>query len=1152
MHLKQIKMAGFKSFADPQDLTVMAGLTGIVGPNGCGKSNLLEALRWVMGASSARAMRGQAMDDLIFSGSGSRAARELAEVSLVLDNTSRTAPPAYNDFDSLEITRRIKRGAGSSFSVNGRPARAKDVRLVFADASTGANSPSLVRQGQISELISARPENRRRILEEAAGISGLNTRRHEAELKLKSAEANLERCHDIEIEITRQLASLKRQASKAESYRLLTEEMQALGLYIAANVWQLQAASEAQAKLNLDAALRATTEAEQGEARAETQRLEASASLAPLRQSASIAGAKLGQVRIEHAKIEAQLSASTDAQAAQKREEYRLREDLTILTEQIAELTEKQADLQVWLEDNPPLDDAAFRQKTHAIREEKNQIQDVIFDMETDINILRDKRAKLQAEQAASEAQTRAMRERFQRSEAALTRAQSEKDALPSLSDNEAKTTTAGAALATLGDEVKSLGEAKTQAEAENTAAEIAQRSAGEVMADRRNDLQGLKAQWRGVSDILAATTHANTKPVLNDMDVDEGYEPAVASVLGDDLQGSLDTTSPLHWRKSFDTGVALPADCVSLSRFVRGPAQLSSRLSQCGVVETVAAGEKLSKVLQQGQRLVTKAGHMWRWDGFTRFPDAPQKSAETLKLVRRKQALDSAIDIAQTALDLAQHEMETRATVAAKAKSHFDAIQAQLATTTAHHAKNLNILERAKLEGESLQARHALADSRMSAALGERGEAQGVLDAFQQSLTDLNMDDTQPQIDQMLQDLQGLRQKERAAEIEEAEATRAFASAQNIYAQNQQDADKTDIRLDSAKTRITRVQKSLQDVREKIALSDSAPEALQARFSALVGQIATLEAERQSTGDALARAEATYGKLALAVKQNASEAATAREATIKARLVHEAALAKRVEAESLIAERFDLDPKDLDISTLDANAEKHDWPHSVEALKAHEIKLTASRERLGGVNMDAATEAQDLASRAQTHADERADLEAAIGTLREAIKTLNDKGRLKLTAAYEAVNGHFKMLFTRLFGGGQAELKLVNADDPLAAGLEIYAQPPGKKLATLALMSGGEQALTATALIFAVFLTQPSPICVLDEVDAPLDDANVTRFCDLLDSMRQQTETRFLVITHNPVTMSRMDRLFGVTMREKGVSKLVSVDLQTANEMIA
>ena len=290
MHITGLSIAGFKSFVDPTDVPIEPGLTGIVGPNGCGKSNLLESLRWVMGANSARAMRGGEMDDLIFSGSGSRPARETAEVQLLLNNEARTAPPEYNDADVIEILRRLKRGAGSTYKINGRTMRAKDVQLLFADASTGANSPSLVRQGQISELIAAKPQNRRRILEEAAGISGLNSRRHEAELKLRAAETNLERLSEVSAEVERQLETLKRQARKARKYKSLSVEIEALEAYAAHLKWLQASEARETAKTRFDEAQKAVEELASLDAQKEAERMRANEKLAPLREAEKSGG----------------------------------------------------------------------------------------------------------------------------------------------------------------------------------------------------------------------------------------------------------------------------------------------------------------------------------------------------------------------------------------------------------------------------------------------------------------------------------------------------------------------------------------------------------------------------------------------------------------------------------------------------------------------------------------------------------------------------------------------------------------------------------------------------------------------------------------------------------------------------------------------
>ncbi|HRK68845.1 MAG TPA: AAA family ATPase, partial [Hyphomonas sp.] len=324
MQITELRIAGFKSFVDPQTVPIEPGLTGIVGPNGCGKSNLLEALRWAMGANSAKAMRGGEMDDLIFSGSQTRPARETAEVTLVLDNSKRTAPPEFNGSDTLEIERKLRREAGSSYRINGRTVRGKDIQLLFADASTGANSPALVRQGQISELIGSKPQNRRRILEEAAGIAGLNSRRHEAELKLDAAEANLQRLSEVSAEVERQLASLKRQVTKARRHRRLTDEIQALDALVAHLRWVEARQTMETARVQLDTLKRQVEDLSREDALREKERIETAEGLAPLRDAEMEAAARLGQARITLAKLETERRIAADAHARLEAEAVRL------------------------------------------------------------------------------------------------------------------------------------------------------------------------------------------------------------------------------------------------------------------------------------------------------------------------------------------------------------------------------------------------------------------------------------------------------------------------------------------------------------------------------------------------------------------------------------------------------------------------------------------------------------------------------------------------------------------------------------------------------------------------------------------------------------------------------------------------------------
>ena len=1151
MHITGLSIAGFKSFVDPTDVPIEPGLTGIVGPNGCGKSNLLESLRWVMGANSARAMRGGEMDDLIFSGSGSRPARETAEVQLLLNNEARTAPPEYNDADVIEILRRLKRGAGSTYKINGRTVRAKDVQLLFADASTGANSPSLVRQGQISELIAAKPQNRRRILEEAAGISGLNSRRHEAELKLRAAETNLERLSEVSAEVERQLESLKRQARKARKYKSLSDEIAALEAYAAHLKWLHAREARETAKTRFDEAKKAVEDLAMQDAQKETERLKANEKLGPLREAESLAAAKLGQARIQLARLEAERKAAADALARLEAEAGRLDQDVAREQEIKAEAQEAADRAERELAALPTLDQSLSEAQEAEARNRLDGARETLRLAQEKSDEIAAKLADVRAAKRAATANAESQRRRKAQLE---NEVEQQKTALAAIAAADELSSVLAAAQSAASDAEMRLHDAERAVEsAERDLSEKreAEDAASEPKAKAAGIVSALEAEIKGLERLLRKADSSDAPPVLERIRTRDGYEKAIAVALGDDVQAPTDRSAPMHWAGAEARAESLPDGCEPLTDFVEAPGELAARLSQCGVVEP-ELGEALSQLLKPGQRLVSKEGHLWRWDGFHRTPRAPVSAAERLEQQARLQAARSEIDPARQALVQAESALDDAKAARRQSEETLRELRAnvQPASRALTDARGKSQAAEQAAERASMK-RDAAAESlsRAEADLRVAAEALSAIDTP-------SSDDSETAIEAEL-----TRAKQALTDAREAE-TEARGSLNDLTRNREQAIKRRD--------GLTR---DLEDWKRRVLASDERMNALMGRKSEthasltsaaqpdanndelerLRSEVETNEKARKDAADAFAEAETAYREAEQAARAANAEAGKSREALADAKVRIETADLKFSEIVEIAQTHFQSTPEGL-YALAEAGFEE-------EILSALDLKSAENeidekkraRSNLGGVNMEAEAEAEELGSRLGAQANEKEDLIAAIAKLREGVDALNSEGQVRLMEAFEKVNENFKSLFTTLFRGGQAELRLVEDDgDPLASGLEIYAQPPGKRLGTLNLMSGGEQALTATALIFAVFLANPAPICVLDEVDAPLDDANVDRFCNMLNEMRGRTETRFVIITHNPVTMSRMDRLFGVTMREKGVSKLVSVDLNAAEELVA
>ena len=859
MQFKKIKILGFKSFVDPTEIVIESGLTGIVGPNGCGKSNVVESLRWCMGETSAKSMRGSGMEDVIFSGTADRPARNNAEVTIFLDNEERKAPSEFNDQTEIQIKRKIEVEKGSDYKINGRDVRARDVQRLFADLSTGAHSPSLISQGRVGALINAKPIDRRSVLEEAAGISGLHSRRHEAELKLKGAETNLQRVKDLMKQLTNQINSLKKQAEQAETYRSISSEINKLEGIVLFLKWSTLKDSFEKSDENLKDSETQIQKYTLQVTQATSEQLRANEKIKPLREKEIEAAAKLNRINLERDTLD--------------QEEERIKDEKRNL---------------------------------------ENSIQQIISDSE---------REQFQLEDATKD----------------LATLNSRRDL-----DNEDKTTEISNEII---DQLKSEKDS-LEDKISNLDQEIEQYN--QIKNSRRNEWQ---------NTLINSENLKSRSSTLKDV---EGYD------------------NPANWTEIFS------------KRFYDDYNEINQK-----VIEA-------NKTSENAKINYDKANN-----------DA--KNAATLSLQLRE--------------ELRQKDVEQK-------QSDWMYEFQRLNKTINSSQDQINKLSERKIKSE--------------------------------------------------------------AEL------------------------------------------------EKIS---SRPEEIAQRRGQLIETKGFAETERQFASDRLAEADNELKKIEENLRKAQNDLANIRESKGRTEATKELAESRLKELEIESQDKFNSLPSNL-INTLSINEDLDTMRKNQERTEIRLDRLKQQRETLGAVNLRADLETKEIDDELEKMTTEKDDLENAIKKMRVSIEDLNKEGRTRLLKAFDSVNSHFKDVFVKLFNGGKAHLELVDADDPLEAGLEMMVSPPGKKLQSMSLLSGGEQALTALSLIFAVFLTNPSPICVLDEVDAPLDDANVDRFCGLLDSITEKTNTKFLIITHHALTMSRMDRLFGVTMAERGVSQIVSVDLKKAEEI--
>ncbi len=1143
----KLRLNGFKSFVERTEMEIGPGLTGVVGPNGCGKSNLVEALRWSMGESSSKRMRGGSgsMEDVIFAGTGNRPARNMAEVSVLLDNSARTAPVPHNNLDEIEVVRRIERDRGSSYRINGKNARARDVQLLYADILSGANSPYLVSQGRITTMIQAKPLERRMLLEEAAGISGLYARRHEAELRLRATDNNLKRLEDIVGSMETRLADLKKQARQAARYRTLSAQIRQLEVMIACMEWR---ASHEKLK-----------EVERKFAEIESVVAEHMTVVTQLTKTQTTQSKDLPDLRQQEAEMSAALQAQKLALQRLEDEEQRLENQIHDTKAQLSQLqTDRAHEKETLAENSHVLERMDKEEASLSARQEREEqeFEQYAAAKDEQQNSVAEKESTyttLMEEAAADRARKQALEQKLVQDEARLAqineRFSTVQERLAEKKADQKKNSPVEAlreSIAAGEKEAERLQKEIDRAEEALKAARTAKEDARESLQAAVKNKDKLSSEISALDSIVNIDSEDGFKPVLDDIQTDEGFETALSRALGDTLMASMDDGAPVMWlsgRSDSLTLPTLPRGVQALEPHVKAPAPLCRALSQIGIVEDEVQADTLWEQLAPGQSLVSRAGAYWRWDGLHITAEAADRHALQLKqknrlaeLQKQAPALEKECAQAETALENAQSKEENTQAQRTELQESLRALEQD--TRQQRRELNESIEAQAAQQAELAKLEEALSIAALDLdALKETiAESKKNLKAFDQAKMDEQQESIETARTVLNQEREKLQEALLAFDVSQQEQNRRKARLQAIGDERvnlQNRCIRARERLKDFDTRETQLAGKLAGLQKR-------PAGIKEESEKLLTRITTQESEKAKVSDKLALIEGELAETTRALKEAENALGTARESRAHAQATAAERQRHLEEIKNHVEEHFGMSPEALH---AEAALDPENLP-DLDDLRARKEKDVRSRDMIGPVNLRADTEADELEKELTTILNERNDLMEAIEELRGGINKLNKEARERLQTAFDHVNAHFREMFTRLFDGGNAHLALIESDDPLEAGLEIYAQPPGKALQSLSLLSGGEQTLTAIALIFAMFLTNPAPICVLDEVDAPLDDANVDRVCDLLEEFADRGETRFILITHHRLTMARMDRLYGVTMSEKGVSQLVSVDL--------
>ena len=1150
LNITKLRLNGFKSFVDPTEFEILPGLTGVVGPNGCGKSNLLDALRWVMGENRPTSMRGDGMDDVIFGGTSLRPARSYAEVNLQIENFDSDILPINTSESTIEIVRRINFESGSTYRVEGKEILAREVRLLFADYSSGSNSPSLVRQGQISNLINENPKSRKRILEEAAGISGLYHRRHESELKLNASENNLERINDILSKLEEQLKALKKQAKQAEDYRLLGEKIrkqESLLLYVR---WENKNSEFNNSKHELDNILKKRTDHEK-----------------ILRNLIEVKEQKENLLP----KIREQQAADQIATNQLKSKKTNIDEKHKNALSRVNELNQRISELENdYIRENELILDAESVLKKSA--NEKNSILNTQSDLtnkikstkeDLDLSIIDfnkiEKEYEVEANNfAASLAKKNNLETNFEVNKKSLKQVE---EKITKVKDDKSKVNLRKEEidneLINIGNELelsekpiykKSSMLDKTEDEVQTLRADLL--NSEEKLSEERSKLLAIKSEIKTLEEFLSEQ-EIFEDAIINQIEISKDFEIVFSVILNDDLNyppQSSDRKSGWHYSENEKQSYSFPEGVKVLADLVSHPIELNKRLKNVGIVNS-KDGYLLHSKLKNGQSLVSMDGDFWRWDGFsTTSADVNTSNTQKVKNLNRLQNLK-----------VLQKEIEKKVFIQSGHKTDQELVIKQ------------KIEERDNLKKEYISKEKRLNELKSNLS---KLEAEFEINSAQIESLDnnyLNLNEDYNKLIKNIEEIKNLDNQEIDYQVEEKNINlkkKTLEDFRNKNLDRRLVLEDLTSQFNFYKNRLVQLDKELEDwsIRKKrsvdrqdnilsrknelelfLETAQLEPEKIENDILNLNKKITEAEKKCSISTDELVNAEKKLRDALFKEKEAFKIAEDLKEKYVRAEVSIETTKDNLNELASLLEAETGHSPKDFQDKYIDQLTNKL----SIDIIEKNLDQLTRKRNFIGPVNLRAEEDEKEINAEYSELLNQKEDLEVAVKKLRNAISNLNKEGREKLLKAFDEVNKNFKTLFNNLFGGGQSNLLLVESDDPLEAGLEIMCQPPGKKLSNLALLSGGEQTLAAISLIFAVFMVKPSPICVLDEVDAPLDDANIVRFCNLLDNMNSRTDTRFIIITHNPITMSKMNRLYGVTMAEKGVSQLVSVDLDKAEKLV-
>ena len=1139
MKFQSVRISGFKSFLEPIEIEINKGLTGIVGPNGCGKSNIVEAIKWIMGENSARQMRGDGMDDVIFAGTDERPSRNFAEVTIKLNNSEKKAPAAFNHLSEIEISRKIEREKGSIYRINGKQVRSRDVQLIFADSGTGARSSGIVSQGRIAQIIDASPENRRGILEEAANIKGLHSRRHEAELKLNAASNNLDRLLDIEKTYKEQLVELEKQGRKAARYRSIGDRLRKAEATLFSTLLFNAKTEYNILKNELHTVTENVSEAQIEVSKNTTSKLDILSKIPILRNIEAEKAAILQSLNITKIKLEEEQTSAKIALNNIIGQITQLEKD-TSRENQIEEDAEKSLSSLILEEENLKIDTKNFSSKISEATQAVKSLKIKSDEADKKLSSITSEIYTINSDKSDLERRIINLNEKIENTHNQISKFNLENYSI-TLEANEIKILNLKKLVSENDLLIDTFKKKLTQLET----LELTLTKERNIAA---NILNQTNAETNTLSSLLGDDS-LNKNTLEKNINTTDHLEDAIGSVLGETLLAPIYSNNEIienttYWRDGFDIKLTspLPKEAIPLISKIKSSSILETALQGIGIVKNEELAFKLQKILTYGQALTTAEGGLWRWDGFVQPKGVKNSYSERLQQIARFKVLQSQLPSQKESVFLIDKKLIEYSENIKKCRTDIIKLQSTLSGLNSDS-------NRLELENSKIEIQLASSALLMKELKNTEVTSKVELIELKKQISHI------VNLPSLLADELSIRNN---AEQFRNNLTEAMAAEQQIknhesfqlrnIAQIKHQKESWITRKQEAKSRLSSLHERLEFSKNEMDRLSNLPNDFDKKEEQIRVEIEAAIINRNLAADKLVITETYQNDAEKLEKESEKNVSMLRENMIKVQALLDLSHTKILNIEERIFEKLRI--KSDQLSDLTGIKENNEIDSNIEALEKTVERLLNERESLGAVNLRAEEEMNEMNDKIEIMFKERIDLEEAIEKLRNGIFELNKEGRERLKKSFTVVNENFKNLFQKLFGGGNAELKLVGHDDPLQAGLEVLASPPGKKMQLLSLLSGGEQALTAISLIFSVFLCNPSPICILDEVDAPLDDTNVGRFCDLLNKIAEETNTYFMVITHHRLTMAKMDRLFGVTMEQKGISKLVSVDLEQASRI--